>query len=62
MFVKPIKNFLEAFEKSLTPFQKNGFVRIFQPEFWADFLKISTFSLFLAYKSDWCVVRSRFVY
>ena len=61
MFVKPIENFLEAFEKKFQP-KKWGFVRIFQPDFELHFFKISIFFTFPDIKSDWCVVRSRFFY
>ena len=61
MFVKSIKNFLEAFEKRFSP-KKWRFVRIFQPDFELHFFKISTFFTFPDIKSDWCVVWSRFFY
>ena len=50
MFVKPTKNFLEAFEKKVSA-QKWGFVRIFQTDFGLHFFKISTFFTFPDIKS-----------
>ena len=45
MFVKPIENFLGAFEKKFQP-KKTGFVRIFQPDFELHFLLIFGLKLF----------------
>ena len=46
MFVKPIENFLDAFEKKVSAQQMGFCPRIFQPDFELHFFKISTFFTF----------------